>query len=304
MANPWEPEYIITPERALEIIVNQFPDLQAHKIEFMGAGNDNTAYLLNDEYVFRFPRKTESVLYLRDELFVLSKIAKFLPAPIPVPQWIGRPETDFPWIFAGYRKLAGQTACHLNLGDRERTALAQPLAHFLSKLHTILISTEHLKALTDDTLIKLDPKLLVYKAKNNLEQMGLRGLLENKNQLHTILDALANLSFPEDRCIVHGDLYVRHILIDARHQFGGVIDWGDVHIGNAAIDISIAHSFLPPSAHQEFKDAYGTISDNTWLLAKLRALYLGTVMVVRGYSVNDPVQVREGRRALRYISQI
>ena len=49
-------------------------------------------------------------------------------------------------------------------------------------------------------------------------------------------------------CWVHGDLYARHLLLDDHKKLCGVIDWGDVHLGDRALDLSIAYSFLPAEA--------------------------------------------------------
>lgn len=61
----------------------------------------------------------------------------------------------------------------------------------------------------------------------------------------------------------HGDFYARHLLYHRGH-LAGVIDWGDVHLGDPAVDLSIAFSFLPPEAREDFKHAYGEIGEATW----------------------------------------
>ena len=36
---------------------------------------------------------------------------------------------------------------------------------------------------------------------------------------------------------VHGDLYSRHLLVDDAGRPCGVIDWGDCHVGDPAVDL-------------------------------------------------------------------
>jgi aminoglycoside phosphotransferase (APT) family kinase protein len=81
---------------------------------------------------------------------------------------------------------------------------------------------------------------------------------------------LGDFVAPELR-VCHGDLYSRHLLVE-NGALSGVIDWGDLHAGDPAVDLSVAHIFLPPSAHAIFRAAYGEISDERWHLARLRAL--------------------------------
>ncbi|HYI01687.1 phosphotransferase [Hyalangium sp.] len=101
-------------------------------------------------------------------------------------------------------------------------------------------------------------------------------------------------------CWVHGDLYARHLLVDGHHAVTGVLDWGDVHLGDPAIDLTIAFTFLPPEARGAFRAAYGRIDDATWDRARFRAFHYGVVLLLYGRSEGDPALVRTGRDALRY----
>ncbi|HXR43271.1 MAG TPA: hypothetical protein VN759_00605, partial [Pseudolysinimonas sp.] len=55
---PWAPEVEVTPELATALIESQCPALAPARLEAMGAGWDNTAYLVNGDWVFRFPRRS------------------------------------------------------------------------------------------------------------------------------------------------------------------------------------------------------------------------------------------------------
>jgi aminoglycoside phosphotransferase (APT) family kinase protein len=103
--------------------------------------------------------------------------------------------------------------------------------------------------------------------------------------------------------IVHGDFYVRHLLINGRRQVTGIIDWGDLHIGDPAVDFIIAHSFLPPQVQEAFKKAYGPIDHNSWELARLRAAYHSTNLAVYGQLSQDPMILKEGLLGLEFISR-
>jgi aminoglycoside phosphotransferase (APT) family kinase protein len=76
--------------------------------------------------------------------------------------------------------------------------------------------------------------------------------------------------------VVHGDFYVRHLLVNEVGRVQGVIDWGDVHLNDPAQDLSIMFSFLPPRSREKFLHAYGNLlTDTQFLLARMRALVLG-----------------------------
>jgi aminoglycoside phosphotransferase (APT) family kinase protein len=74
--------------------------------------------------------------------------------------------------------------------------------------------------------------------------------------------------------LVHGDLHIRHLLVDAEQRLTGVIDWGDLCLADRSVDLSIVWSFLPPDGRSAFAAEYGSISDETALRARMLAVHL------------------------------
>jgi hypothetical protein len=74
----------------------------------------------------------------------------------------------------------------------------------------------------------------------------------------------------EDLVVVHGDLHVRHALIDAGGGLSGVIDWGDMCRTSASVDLSLYWSLFTPAARDAFRAAYGEISEATLARARVR----------------------------------
>lgn len=302
MSHHWQAEQIIDPSLALHLIQEQFPELHAKNIRLLGVGWDNSAFVIDEELIFRFPRREVAIALLEAEWCILPKLATRFSIPIPIPKWKGSPTKSFPWPFIGYRMLKGSTACYANLSDAQREALAEPIAHFLSALHatpSFQIAKCHIPG---DDGSRINGSILTQKIKANFKELSLLHLLENKNQLESLLENSQNFRAPIHSVVVHGDFYIRHLLVDEKHHFVGVIDWGDVHLGDPAIDLSIAHSFLPIRAHNLFKKTYGGISDETWVLAKLRALYSSSLLVLFGHHSHDPIILREGVRSLKMMA--
>lgn len=302
MSHQWEPEQTIEPPMALQLIKEQFPELSPKHIRILGAGWDNAAFIVDEELIFRFPRRKIALPLLEAEWCALPKLAPRLPLPIPIPKWRGSPTPSFPWPFIGYRMIPGFTACYANLLEDERTSLAEPIAQFLATLHATPkseISSCHIPA---DNQSQIDGTLLTAKIKKNFAELSLLGLLENEKQLDRIVEKLQHFRAPVSSFVVHGDFYVRHLLVDNNHHLVGVIDWGDIHLGDPANDLAIAHSFLPLQAHQSFLKAYGQVSEDTWALAKLRAISHSTFLVLFGYHSSDPNILREGLRSLKVMS--
>jgi aminoglycoside phosphotransferase (APT) family kinase protein len=305
MPAPWTPDLCITADLAVEVIGRQFPELSPVSALPLGAGWDNTVFRVSERYVFRFPRRKIAVPLLQAEVRLLPWLAGRLPLAVPPVRFLGRPEERFPWPFAGYLLLPGTTACSLDLADAQRGALAAPLARFLRALHGLDPAAAEALGAGPDTIGRLDTGRRVPPCHGYLDRLRAAGHLDDATagRLHAITAASAGLAPDDRRAVVHGDLYVRHLLIGDAGDLVGVIDWGDVHLGHPAVDLGVVHSFLPPEAHAAFRQHYGPIDDLTWALARFRALYHSAVLAVYGQDIGDADLIREGVRALKYIAR-
>lgn len=303
MNQPWKPERLVEEEEARELIAAQFPDLVPKRLEVLGVGWDNIAYLVDGEYVFRFPRRTMGAELMESECRVLPALAARLPLPIPEPRWISKPTESYPWTFAGYRRLAGRTACRAALDDEERARLAAPLGEFLRALHSIPLAEIEALEPTGDTLRRVDLEFRLPQVEERLDTLHRSGLLDDPTPWRAVLDDLPLDWKPGARALVHGDLYARHLLVDDDAKLCGVIDWGDVHLGDPAVDFSIAHGFLPAAARGAFRDAYGPLDEKAWRVGRFRGLLSALWILDYGHQAGDEAMAREGRIALTHLRE-
>jgi aminoglycoside phosphotransferase (APT) family kinase protein len=131
-----------------------------------------------------------------------------------------------------------------------------------------------------------------------LVQVTRLGLVADHRPLKAILDAAPVSYTPRTNILVHGDFYVRHLLVNPDRQLAGIIDWGDVHLGDPATDLMITHTFIPSSARIRFRQAYGSIDAITWQMARLRGLWHSLSVMIYGHDTGDPDLVRESRIGL------
>jgi len=315
MTQPWIAEREVPPALARALIEAQFPELAPARVEAFGVGWDNVAYRVNEQFVFRFPRRQLGAECMEAEIAVLPHVAGRLPLPVTDPCFVGRAAEDYPWPFAGYRMLPGRTACTAGLDDAQRTRLAEPLAHFLATLHAFTPPQIYEWNAAPDTLGRLDTQKRIPMARQALERVRQLGLMEDLDPFFALMEDLArrhrtdppagkaaSTMEAEPIVLVHGDLYARHLLVDESGALCGVIDWGDVHAGRAATDLMIAHSFLPPAAHARFRQAYGPISDKAWRMARFRAFYHSAIVAAYAHDIADEALLRESRTALHFIS--
>ncbi len=289
MTEPWKAERDWSSNEVREVIRAQCPALSCRSVEPFGCGWDNAAFLIDDEWVFRFVRRRIAVALLERESSVLPRLASLLPVPIPNPQWLGQVGD---WPFAGYRRLIGRPASDLFLDEAARILLARPLGQFLRTLHDQ--RTGEL-GVEPDSFGRLDLAKWQPRANQMLDDCD-TGV--DAVALRRVLDAVD--ATPAPAVLSHGDLYSRHLLLDD-DQLAGVIDWGDVCLAEPAVDLALVFSFLPPSARRGFFAAYGEINEATASRARFRAI--GHTLNVHRYakSIGDEALLAEANLALRFI---
>ncbi len=288
---PWNTGNNVSPELAREMIESECPGFgPVRSIELFGEGWDNTAYLVNGTHIVRFPRRELARRLMQNELTVLPLIAGKLPLPTPQLDLLGNG-------FAGYAMLKGQTACRARLTIEERCKLAEPLGRFLKALHSLGANVP------GDELGRVDPNKRIPQIVKNLHDIDALGLLESTESIRKWLEGFQVHLVPGTKprhVLCHGDLYARHLLVNGQHELCGVIDWGDVHMGDPAVDLSIVYGFLPPEARANFWAVYGTIDFSTVRLAELRALFSLTTLLVYGHDIGDADLVWEARQSLAW----
>ena len=300
MANEWDAEVEMTPEWACRVIDAQFPELAPSTATAIGVGWDNTAFDVNGEFVFRFLRREAALLGFNAEMAVLPSLAPRMPVPIPNPQYSGQPGDGYPFPFMGYPKVAGCTADSAALNDNQRAESAEGLGAFLKALHSIEAEEAASMGVVADFQGKADTAYHAPRMGPYLRSLADKCAFESPERYDWILDGAADLKHHRST-LLHGDLYVRHVVVDEGGVFCGVIDWGDVCYGDPAADLCIAHTFLPPTAHATFRKAYGDIDDDTWRIARFRALAYAAMLHDYGHDRGDADLLREGKTILRFL---
>jgi aminoglycoside phosphotransferase (APT) family kinase protein len=266
-STPWQPQLEITPVLAQQLISGQFPEVCPVTVRYLSAGWDNTVYAVNGQWLFRFPHRALAAPLINTEIGLLKALAPHLPVAIPEPLWVGQPGPVYPWAFAGYRPISGETACRLDLNPQTRGRWAPLLGHFLRCLHQQPQAWSYAHGVQPDLLGRMDIPKRKRMIGEQLTEIAAAGLISSPAPWQPLLE---NVPLePERLTLVHGDLYARHLIGTPERQFGGVIDWGDVHWGDPAQDLRIAWSFLPPEAYPSFVHAYGPISAHTAARARL-----------------------------------
>ncbi len=301
MANVWDADLPTDRERAARLIAEQFPTLVHLSVEPFGEGFDNAAYRVGT-YVFRFPRRRFALDCLEREIRWLPSLALVLPVAMTNPTFVGRDEAGHP--FAGYRLIEGQPACRARLSETERVALAPVLGKVLRVLHA-----QPADDLPGDLIKRADPTHRIGVARAWISKLNQRDTALAAQVLAQVEATFAAWQGPaEQLCFVHGDLYPSHLIVaecaggSGQRELVGIIDWGDLHRGDPALDIGLVGAFLPPSAHAAFRAAYGGIDAATWARGRFTAAWHTGITLTYSLEVGNAAMHHEGRVALRHLS--
>ncbi len=301
---PWVPDVEMTSEIAARLIAKQFAAHAPGEIHLLGTGWDNSAYLADGQMLWRFPIRQLGAALIGTEMRVLGNIAPLLPLAIPSPVCCGTPAAGYPYPFAGYPFIPGVTACQIGWDAGRCLEIAPALARFLKTLHSIPVNPDW--QLPGDTLRRTDLHLRIVQLEERLIKAAPTLEARGLNASHIAAIAKKLVDTPDSgrkRCVVHGDLYLRHLLVDttseASVRLTGIIDWGDVHCGDRSLDISIAYSLLSGEARRAFFEAYGAVDAVEHARARFRALHYGAILVVYGEDIGDDALVAAGEWALR-----
>lgn len=203
----------MTPERR-RLIADALEHEPTAVVE-VEAGYDFEVAIVDDEWVFRFPRRSGVEEPLKVEIELLPAIAPALPVDVPSFEHVSRDP-----LFVGYRLIRGTP-----LFDEDQDGVRA----FLDALHALgptelpVDRPDWVEAYRDQCA---EFERLVFPILD-------KDTRAQASRLFADVDTLVDF----EPALVHADLGPEHLLVrDGR--LAGVIDWGDVRVGDPALDYS------------------------------------------------------------------
>ena len=296
----WEADVRLDAELVRELLAEQFPELDASSARLLGEGWDNSVWVVEERLAFRFPRREIAVPGLERELDVLPRLAGLLPVPVPLPIHVGRPSERFGRPFFGCRLLPGDEPGEAPPSEDGRVALGAALGRFLRVLHApeTRAAADPAGGLPVDPNRRADMQWRAARTREQVDQLREQGRWRAPAVVDRILTEAERLPAPSGSGVLaHGDLHVRHVLV-ADGALTGVIDWGDVCVADAAIDLSLVWSFLPPAGRDAFVAEYGPVAAAAELRARVLALNLCSMLALYARDVGYERLERESTAGL------
>lgn len=210
---------------AIDLLRQHFPALEFREVRIVEDGWDSLVVEIDEQWVFRFPRRPEVEGWVEREIRLLPILAETLPVAVPRFELVARNGV----VCVGYRRITGSPA---SSGISELAG--RDVGSFLTALHRSPLEParaigvpffdpaawrEHFASLGDDFRRRVYPLLRSGECQ----------------QAETVFARIHELDF--EPALIHGDLGPAHILCqDGR--LNGVIDWSDARIGDPALDLA------------------------------------------------------------------
>ncbi|PFA68304.1 phosphotransferase [Bacillus sp. AFS015802] len=298
MTHLWDAEIAVSTRQAETLIQAQFPELIPADIRIIDYGFDNTVMKVNENWIFRFPRREIAVRLLETEGKLLPLLEdRGLDLQIPVPVHYGKPSSLYKWPFLGYRFVEGTLPSRADAVLREG-GTAIRLARFLKKLHGTDPSEAEKRGVPYDEMDRLNVEKRKAVVEKNTHEIKKLGLFPQVADLERYLDHLPGKPLPQETILVHGDLHFKNIVVDEEGVLSGIIDWGDAHLGHRAIDLNLVYCFLTPKGREVFFREYGEVEEVELEYARFKAIYTNVVLLLYGYHEKQPHTLMEARKSL------
>ena len=237
----------------LEAICESYPDFNIETVRPHHCdGQFNDILIINDEFIFRFPRYARGIETIVNEILILSRIQDYLTLPIPNPIYVGKDTHTLGKVFMGYPLLPGEPLWHETLAvmadEVTHQRLTGQLANFLTELHQIPVES-------------IGARLPVYDKPTEWAQLytDIRHHLfplmrpDACTQVSSHFETFLNKSdsYSYQPVLRHGDFGPGNILYDLQTQtISGVIDFAFAGLGDPATDIAAVSGYEAPFFEQ------------------------------------------------------
>ena len=277
----------VTVDLVGALLDRQHPDLAALPRSVVAQGWDNVSVRVGDELVARLPRRRMGADLLDRERRVLEDTADRLPLPVPRPVRSGLPAPDlgYPYLWSVVPWIRGRVAADAEHVDGARSA--DLLGRFLAALHRPAPS-----GVADNPYRSGPSHVRADKVTERLARVSSVAPEVAERLAREVAAARGSWAGPP--VWVHGDLHPRNLLVDGDGVLCGVLDFGDTHAGEPAVDLAAVWLLLDRVHHAAVRD-HLDVDDATWRRGRAWGVHLGSILAMQ---VQDPPFARVGLDAL------
>ncbi|MEA2506368.1 MAG: hypothetical protein QOH48_986 [Actinomycetota bacterium] len=233
-------ELEIDEELVGRLLGKQFPEWAERQLRRLEpSGTVDAIFRLGDDLSVRLPRRDGPIEAGSKEFDWLPRLAPLLPVDVPIPVAQGRPGNGYPWFWEIHTWVEGGT---VPVEEIDATQAARDLATFVAAMQQM--SPTGAPPGRGISLAERDKEFQYWLAR-------FKGAPAVRAEWRR---AIAATPWDGPPVWHHGDLDARNWLVrDGR--IGGVIDWGEMGVGDPACDVMVAWKLHSSAARDAFREA-------------------------------------------------
>jgi aminoglycoside 2''-phosphotransferase len=279
-----------------KMIQDDLPDFFMSSIKRSGEGDHYIAYRINKKYIFRFPKNEAAKKALQKEIALMPVVASNVSLNVP----------DFKFIsshllFVGYRRLQGKPLTFKRfdaLVKKQKNEVIRSLSNFLYQLHHTTISQEQ------QAICPVMHYAAEYHETFEETQKEIFPLL-NKKEIELITSIFTNYFSDSTMSnyspvLLHNDFSSGHILYKRRSGLSGIIDFGDLAIGDADYDLVYLYDEFGKSFIKKILTCYHRDQRaNIWKKLRFYSLMIRLQILAVSITENDKAEIKKELKSLK-----
>ena len=266
---------------AVVVVHERFPDLAARGLRAIHGGWDTHAFVVDEAWIVRVPRRPDAEAQLLQEVELLRCVAAFLPSRVPAIERVSR-ETPVcvvaRWIYGTPATASPRTAAELG--------------SFLKVLHGLPVES-----------LPVPPSTVAdWRAQHEVRRSQFEASvfpLLDVDERHRAADLFSSVHFEFEPALVHGDLCPDHVLCAPDGHIEAVIDWGDARSGDPAIDLAWPLHGASPAFAEAVLATYGDVAEEVLVRARFYYRRGPWYEVLYGLETGRPEFVQNGLAGVR-----
>ena len=221
-----------------KIIDELYPNISTDRIQIFDDGWDYVVFVIDGQKAIRFPRRSDYAKKLPVEVAFLNQFGDQLPVSVPRLTLYADEQTGLPYVI--YDFIPGiqfKKSISDTFSKAELRQVALQIGSFLDKLHSISI----------EKAIKLGVKQVesLETWRNKFEKIRQTVFPHiSKDEQNWSISIFENFfetvrKNPMPLTVIHSDIMPEHIIVNPKtHTLSGIIDFGDIEIGDPAYDFA------------------------------------------------------------------
>jgi aminoglycoside 2''-phosphotransferase len=285
----------------IQAVHDVYPALLIEACSLHQQGQFNDVLVVNNEYIFRFPKTQREVLKLGVETKLLQHLQSRITLPIPNPIYQSKDSMPPGRAFMGYHLLPGEPlwpGTFSSLKDEwQLQHLANQLALFLRQLHCTSVEELGVKlpefqgcAVWREMYERFRSKLFPFMRPDACAWVT--------KQFEDFLSDELNCSYVPS--LIHGDFGPSNILYNAQTgDISGILDFGSAGWGDPALDFAALSG--PVSYPESFLERFSSLYPGIDALLSRSRFYTGTFALQEAlYGIEDNDQKAFERGIMAY----